>query len=106
MSSLLNSVFNIIHKVKINCPSCKEKIVSHAKKCPYCQVDLASYEFVKNTEWQKIAHSILMFFVGIVMLMLLFSTAGLIETIIVGAVLYGIGHFIILKMQSILNLIK
>jgi hypothetical protein len=35
------------------CPSCKKKILSHARKCPYCHYDFTTPQHQQQIHWQK-----------------------------------------------------
>lgn len=106
MSNLFNSVFNSIYEVRIKCPSCKEKIHSHAKKCPYCHADLKSDEYEKLNNWQKKANIVLLIIVGIILFTMILNSVNFFASIVLCIVFYGLGYFIIIKIQSFLNSMK
>lgn len=106
MGNSFKTGFNTIYNVRIKCPSCKEEILAHAKKCPYCHADLTNADYVKANRWQSKASIILLIIVIIVILSLIFNSVNIFISIGIGLVLYGIGYFLILKIQSILNSIK
>jgi len=100
------SAFNTIYNVRVKCPSCKEEIHSHAKKCPYCHTDLTSVEYVDASKWQGKASIALLVIIGIMVLSMLLSSVNILLSIVVGLILYGLGYFVILKIQSFLNSMK
>jgi hypothetical protein len=106
MSNIFNSAFNTIYRVRIICPSCKEKIHAHAKKCPFCLTDLTSIVYSKATKWQEKANSFLLFIVGLIVLLMVISAVNFFVSVILGLILYGLGYIIILKIQSIVNSMK
>ena len=105
-SKSFKSAFNTVYNVKIKCPSCKEEIFAHAKKCPYCHVDLTSVNYVKSTKWQEKANIVLLVIVGLIVLSMIFSSVNIIVSIGLGIVLYGLGYFVVLKIQSFFNSMK
>lgn len=59
------SGFNTIYNVRVKCTSCKENILAHAKKCPYCHADLTNVDYTKNNKWQEKANIVLLVIVGV-----------------------------------------
>ena len=106
MNSQFKSAFNAIYNARIKCPSCKEKIYAHAKKCPYCHFDLTSDEVIKGRMWQSKARKILMLYSVLVIILMLINKINVGICLLTGLVIYGFGCFIVLKMQSFINSIK
>ena len=106
MPNSFSSVFNTIYSVRIKCPSCKEKIFAHAQKCPFCHADFKSAPYYEGNKWQEKARIVLLVIVGLIVFAMIFSSVNIFASIGIGVILYGIGYFIILKIQSILNSMK
>lgn len=106
MSNQFKSTFNTIYNVRIKCPSCKEKISAHAHKCPFCHADLKSVEYDKANKWKKKASIFLLVIVGLIVFTMIFNSVNILASIFLGIILYGLGYFLILKIQSFFNSIK
>ena len=106
MSNQFKSAFNTIYNVRIKCPSCKEKILAHAQKCPFCHVDFKSNAYEKTNKWQEKASVVLLVIVGLIVFTMIFSSFNIFISIVLGIILYGLGYFIIIKIQSFFNSIK
>lgn len=106
MSNQFKSAFNTIYNVRIKCPLCKEEILAHAKKCPYCHADLTSAIFTKNNMWQKKARIFLVIIIGLIICTMLSNEVNIIFCLFVGLISYGLGYYMILKIQSLINAIK
>ena len=106
MSNQFKSAFNSVYNVRIKCPSCKEDIIAHAKKCPYCHADLNSVEYNKSNNWQNKANIILFIIIAIIVLSMILNSINAVVSIVIGIILYGLGYFIVLKIQSFLNSLK
>lgn len=106
MSNQFKSAFNTIYKVRIKCPSCKEEIFAHAKKCPFCHADLKSAAYDKANKWQEKANIVLLVIVGIIVFTMIFNSVNIFASIVLGLILYGLGYFLILKIQSLFNSMK
>ena len=105
-NSPFRSGFNTVYKVRIKCPSCKEEILAHAKKCPYCHADFTSAAYTKENKWHGTASIVLLVIVGLIVLSMILSSVNVIAAIGLGVIFYGLGYFIILKIQSFINSMK
>ena len=106
MTNTFNSAFNTAYNVKIKCPSCKEYVYAHAKKCPYCHLDLLNYEKTNNNSWREKATFTLLLIVGLVVLIMILNSINIFLSIILGVITLGLGYFIVLKIQSFRNSLK
>jgi len=106
MSNHFKSAFNTIYNVRIKCPLCKEEILAHANKCPFCHANLTSASFIKNNMWQNKARIILIIIIGLIIFTMLLNEVNFIFCLLVGLISYGLGYYVILKIQSLINSIK
>lgn len=106
MSNQFKSAFNAIYNVRIKCPSCKEKIFAHAQKCPFYHADFKSAAYNKANKWQEKAIIVLLVIVGLMIFTMIFSSINIFASICLGIILFGLGYFIIIKIQSFFNSMK
>lgn len=106
MNNRFKKSFSVIYNVKIKCPSCKKNINAHAKKCPYCHIDLTSTDYVNFTKWQHSANFILLIIIVLIILLMIFNSVNFFMSIVIGIIIYGFGYFLINKIQSFLNYLK
>lgn len=95
--------FNAVYYVKVHCPLCKEKILAKAVKCPHCKTNFNVGSYQKRLVWQenvKKGLGLLSFGAGLVIGL---SGVGLIAAPFVAVLIYGVGYFLIHKVQSIKN---
>lgn len=95
--------FDLIYHSKVHCPVCKELIYNNALKCPHCKTDFKKtpYNHIKN--WQKIPLRIIFIISLVIGLTISFSDAPAILGLIVGLLIYSIGHFLIHQIQNFKN---
>lgn len=89
--------------VRIHCPSCKEYIIAHANKCPFCHYDLTCDEYFQITKWHSTAVKVLLFISGFMFLVFISSGTPFILCLILCFLIFLFSYFIVLKIQSFKN---
>jgi hypothetical protein len=102
MSNYIEKGFNSVYKTRVHCPICKEVIHANALICPHCLTDFSNPIQKKRTNWQVGAMrfiTIISVFFGI----LISLNGQIVIGIFVGFFIYGLGHLIVQKIQSLKN---
>ncbi len=91
--------------MKTSCPSCKEEIHVHAKKCPYCHYNFSNPQYQQSIVWQKTAKKYWFYFC-IIVGVFVFISNNILTSLITFIVLLMAGLFAFKKLVKLFNFFK